>query len=405
MPMERGTKTGTTRRSIALAGLACLALLLSAAPASALDKERTTNHKFSRPLQVVQPPGEDERLFVVTQPGQVRVVEEDGRVRDRKFLDIREMVSFGGSSMSERGLLSLAFPPDYEASGLLYVFYSNLANDIRVVEFQRDPDDPYHALERTKRPVMKITRPADYRHNHYGGTLAFGPDGYLWVSIGDGGAKDPANLAQSLDSLMGKLLRIDPAPSPESNHTIPNDNPYAGPTPGKDQTWARGFRNPWRFSFDGSTLMIPDVGEDRYEELNAFPNYLDSRAENFGWSGYEGLRPFISSRRPPNANMPELAYCHPGVSSSMGCTVSFKGCSISGGAVSHDSTIPELAGRYVYGDFCNQRLRSTLPTDPTGANSTLSTFISPFSLTSVGTDNDGRIYMTKLNGRVLRLVP
>lgn len=401
MSLERGTRTGTTRRAIALAALACLALLLTAASATAIDKERVTNHKFSRPVQVVQPPGEDEKLFVVTQPGKVRIV-EDGHVLDQKFLDINEMIWFDGV---ERGLLSLAFAPDYQTSGLLYVFYSNTAGDIRVVEFQRDPEDENHALERTKRAVLKITRPADYRGNHYGGGLAFGPDGYLWVTTGDAGAKDPGNLAQSLNSLIGKLLRIDPEPSGGSNHTSPPGNPYFGPISGEDEIWARGFRNPWRFSFDGSTLMIPDVGEDRYEELNAFTNYLDSRGENFGWSGLEGLKTFIASRVPANPHMPELTYCHVGVTSSTGCTVSFQGCSISGGAVSHDPAIPQLAGRYVYGDFCNQRLRSALPSDPTGSNNTPGPFVSPQSLTSVGTDNTGRIYMTKIGGRVLRLVP
>jgi hypothetical protein len=397
---------------VAIASLAMAVMMIGAPSASAtLDRVAVVRHDFRRPVQVAQPPGDARRLFVVGQRGRVRLI-KDGHLLERSFLNIRDTVKTPTTIFDERGLLSIAFPPNYGdgTSGTtrnFYVFFVNHGNDIRVAEYRRDATSADHASASSKRIVLRMAHPSDRRRNHYGGQLAFGLDGKLYISTGDAGGDDPANRAQRLDVKWGKLLRIAPQASDTRSYTIPPDNPYYGEDPEDGAIWARGLRNPWRFSFGGQALLLPDVGEDRFEELNVFANPGEAKAVNLGWSGFEGPAEFISGRAKSidNHRAPDFFYCHDDTSHPA-CTpgAGFTGCTIIGGQVSHDPQLPSLAGRYVYGDFCTGDLRSLSPSNPTGTDEPLGVEVSDFGLTSFGTDNAGRIYMTHRNGTVYRLV-
>lgn len=367
-----------------------------------MERQQIHPHEFTRPVQVVQPPGDQSRLMVITQKGKVRVI-RDGQLLSRSFLDLRDQIAFAGGPNEERGLLSIAFPPDYQTSRRFYAFFTNNDSDIRIKEFLRSNQSPDLALKSSQRALFRIDHPSQRRRNHYGGQLAVSPAGKLFVSIGDAGGEDPGNRAQSLDSLFGKLLRVDPAPASGADHGVPPDNPFVGVPGARGEIWALGLRNPWRFSFDGTRLQLPDVGEERFEELNLFPSLISAKGVNLGWSGYEGPEVFHAGREPAVHRGPDFFYCHD--LEDPACTAGFAGCSIVGGAVAHDPALPELEGLYVYGDFCEGELRSLDPDDPVATDAPLDVIVSPFSLTSVGTDNAGAIYATSLTGRIYRLVP
>ncbi|MFP5388422.1 MAG: PQQ-dependent sugar dehydrogenase, partial [Thermoleophilia bacterium] len=239
---------------------------------------------FDNPTYVTGAPGYPKLLFVVEQPGIVEVLGPGRQRTERAFLDIRSLVGFGG----ERGLLSIAFPPDYKQSGRFYVYYTDRASNIRIDEFQRA--SATHAKLRSRRTVIEIPHPVNANHN--GGQLQF-LGNLLCLGTGDGGSGgDPPNNAQSKESLLGKLLRIDPRPSNGKPYSIPPDNPFVGRA-GRDEIYSYGLRNPFRFSFDTTTagqprIAIGDVGQNRFEELD----YLAvSRANgaNFGWDALEGF--------------------------------------------------------------------------------------------------------------------
>jgi glucose/arabinose dehydrogenase len=343
------------------------------------------------PAYLAQPPGDSTRLFVVRKPGVIRLL-KNGVLQPTPFLDIQDLVSENG----ERGLLSMAFPPDYSSSGLFYVYFTNNSGDIRVTEYERS-GNPDLADESTKRAVMKISHPNFGNHN--GGQLQFGPDGYLYAGTGDGGsAGDPPNNAQNKNSFLGKLLRIDPAPSKSKNHTVPTDNPFAGSIPGRGEIWSLGLRNPWRFSFDRSTgaLSLGDVGQARYEEIDyrEQPNAL--RGKNLGWSGYEGFAVFNRSRRPGSWTRPIHAYSHGNGN-----------CSITGGYVVRDEDLTTLYGRYIYADFCKGKLRSLVPHESGGTDDKwLGQNYVVSNPSSFAEDNAGNLYVMSLGtGRVFRLDP
>ena len=340
--------------------------------------------------------------MVVAQKGKVRVI-RDGKLLGRPFLDIRDQIAFVGGQNEERGLLSIAFPPDYQTSRRFYAFFTNNDSDIRIKEFLRSNQSPNLALKSSQRALFRIRHPSKRRRNHYGGQLAVSPAGKLFVSIGDAGGEDPKNRAQSLDNLFGKLLRVNPHPASGEDHGIPPDNPFVGVPGARGEIWALGLRNPWRFSLDGTRLQLPDVGEDRFEELNLFPSLVSAKGRNLGWSGYEGPDVFNAARVPAEHRGPDFFYCHD--VEDVACAAGFEGCSIVGGAVAHDPALPELEGRYVYGDFCEGELRSLDPDDPFATDAPLGVVVSPFSLTSVGSDNSGSLYATSLTGAVYKLVP
>ncbi len=339
---------------------------------------------YSSPLYVTAPPGDKRRVFVVEQGGRIMLRLGGKRVR-RPFLDLRSDVTAGG----EQGLLSMAFAPDYARTGRFYVYFTDRRGNERVQEFRRSSGNPNRASKSTRRQVMVM---ADPYPNHNGGLLLFGPDNLLYIGTGDGGAGgDPENRAQNLDSLLGKLLRIDPRRHGSSPYRSPASNPFVGRA-GRNEIYAYGLRNPWRFSFDRRTgdLYIGDVGQDEREEID-FARRGEARGRNYGWSCFEGTRRYDASRSCPGAVGPALDYGRAGGE-----------CSVTGGVVVRDPAVPDLAGRYVYGDFCVGRLRSfRIVGDKAADDRGLGLHVS--SLSSFGEDARGRVYATSLDGPVYRL--
>jgi glucose/arabinose dehydrogenase len=340
---------------------------------------------FRTPVHVTAPPGDPSRVMVVERNGRIRVV-RGGEVQRTPFLDIRGRV-IGGF---ERGLLSLAFAPDYVQSGRFYVYYTGRDRDQRVVEFRRRDAD--HADARSARTVLRM---ADDEPTHNGGQLAFGPDGQLYVGTGDGGGKGDRHgargNAQDLGSMLGKLLRIDPRPRRGRPYSIPARNPFRRRAGARDEIYAYGLRNPWRFSFDRNTgdLAIGDVGQDLWEEINFAPRGR-ARGANFGWRPFEGRARYTPGESAPGHVEPVIVHSHRNGS-----------CAIVGGVVVRDRGVP-LYGRYVYGDVCRRRLFSAT-LSAAGARAHRRTSLRISNVTSFGEDALGRVYVTSLQGRVYRI--
>jgi glucose/arabinose dehydrogenase len=341
---------------------------------------------FDAPTYVAAPPGDRRRVFVVEQPGTIRVV-RDGRKLRRPFLDIREDVSSGG----ERGLLSMAFAPDYARSRRFYIYYTDRDGHTRVEELRRSRGGADRADRGTRRQVLFQRQPFA---NHNGGQLQFGPDDLLYIGLGDGGSGgDPFGNGQSLGALLGKILRIDPRRRGGRPYTVPRSNPFTGRSGARPEVYAYGLRNPWRFSFDRRTgdLAIADVGENEVEEVD-FVRRGRGRGANFGWNAFEGRRRFSDASAPGHLP-PVLQTFH-----------SDGNCSITGGYVIRDRSLGSLFGRYVYGDFCRPVIRSArLRTGR--ARGDRATSLRVRSLSSFGEDARGRVYATSLDGPVYRLAP
>lgn len=375
-----------------------LSLLTAAGAQAAIDKEPVVAHSFNGPVYVAHPRGDSRRLFVVVQPGLIRLI-KDGALLETPFLDIRdrvEVLEFG----QERGLLSVAFPPNYgngagSTTRRFYVFFTNNDGDIRITELKRKRSTGDRASTGYSRTVLKIPHP---NPNHNGGQLQFGPDGYLYASIGDGGVGgDEENDAQNTEVLLGKLLRIDPLPSGASPYAIPPDNPFAGETPGRNEIYSLGFRNPWRFSFDGDDLAIGDVGEGSWEEIDFIDRQAASGA-NFGWSGYEGFEVFDEERADAISvhTEPVLVYPNPGGAGNPLAAVV-------GGYVVHDPALTGLTGRYLYTDAFSGELRSFDPANPSGTDAAAG--VSVFWPSSFGVDDANHVYVaSRGDGRVYRLI-
>jgi glucose/arabinose dehydrogenase len=344
---------------------------------------------FERPVLVTAPAGDRERLFVVEQTGAVRVV-RDGEVLAQPFLDLREHVTARGES----GLLSIAFAPDYAESGLVYAFYNareGAYGDIRISELRRRLDDPDVVDLSSERVLLTITKPYE---NHNGGMLQFGPDGYLYASVGDGdpGVVYPAGFfSQRLDSPLGSILRIDPRGA--DPYAIPPDNPFLDKAGARPEIWAYGLRNPWRFWLDAETgtLIVADVGSTSREELNLVA--AGARGLNFGWPCLEGTLVFDAG-----------ASCEDPVPPTLEWSRDDGLCAVIGGVVIRDARIPELAGRYLYGDFCAGTISAAsieggTITDPQKLG------VAVQRLTSFGVDGVGRVYATSSGGDVYRLDP
>ncbi|HEX7243993.1 MAG TPA: PQQ-dependent sugar dehydrogenase [Solirubrobacterales bacterium] len=390
-------------RRAALAG-ALLTLILPAC-GSAKSPEATEGRRqegvalkkigdFESPTYVTGAPGYPRLLFVVEQPGRVEVL-RNGRRLNRPFLDIRDRVGYGG----ERGLLSIAFPPDYRRSGHLYVYYTDDAGNIRVDEFQRR--SATRVARGSRRTVIEIPHPVNANHN--GGQLQF-LDNLLYLGTGDGGsAGDPPNNAQNRDSLLGKLLRIDPRLSGGHAYSVPWDNPFVG-GPGRDEIYSYGLRNPFRFSFDTTSdpghprIAIADVGQNRFEELD-YTTVAAAGGANFGWDAFEGFAPYTEENGgtpdPGGTVKPIMAYSHSRDGGS---------CSIIGGYVVDDPRLPSLRGRYLYTDLCSGQLRSLVPHLRHGAHDRR-LGLRVDSPSSFGEDDRGRVYVVSLEGPVYRLVP
>jgi glucose/arabinose dehydrogenase len=347
---------------------------------------------FDEPTYVAGAPGFPRLLFVVEQEGEVAVIRKGRRV-DRPFLDISGLVGAGG----ERGLLSIAFPPDYRQSGRLYVYYTDHAGNIRVDELRRA--SATRADPATRRTVIEIAHPVNANHN--GGQLQFLGD-LLYFGTGDGGSGgDPPNNAQNKESLLGKLLRIDPRPSGGRPYSVPADNPFVG-EPGRDEIYSYGLRNPFRFSFDTTSagrprIAIADVGQNRFEELD-YTSVAGAAGANFGWDAFEGDSRYSEENGntpdPGNTTKPIMAY---GRGRDGGT------CTIIGGYVVGQAGPPALRGRYVYADFCSGVLRSLAP-HLRRASDDRKTGLTVASPTSFGEDGRGRVYVCSQEGPVFRLV-
>ena len=334
---------------------------------------------FEMPVFVAQPPGSSD-LYVVEQTGRVRLV-RDGEVETA--LDIGDEVTASG----EQGLLSIAFHPSEE---LVYAYYTDSDQNQRVVEYGLSDDGSFE--EGSRREVLLME---DFAANHNGGLLLFGPDDHLYIGTGDGGdAGDPQRNAQDLGSLLGKILRIDPAASGSRPYSIPEDNPFAGRRGARPEIFAYGLRNPWRFSFDPESglMLIADVGQDSQEEVDIVP--IDGAAGvNYGWSAFEGTERFNEDQSAGGTTPPAFTYGREGGN-----------CSITGGYVVRDPALPSLNGRYVYGDFCRGELRSFVP-EPGGARGDRSLGLEVPQLSSFAEDGQGHVYATSLAGPVFQLAP
>lgn len=384
-------------------GLAALGVLCTT-PAWGQGVARSTlvASGLTAPLTVAAPEG-DERLFVAEEAGRVRIV-EGGSLLATPFLDIAAQVSTSG----EGGLLGLAFPEDFEISGSFLVYYTDLSRDSVISRFSVTAD-PNVADPNSEEVLLAIDQP-DAHSNHRGGTIHFGPDGFLWFATGDGGgSNDPEELAQNPASLLGKMLRIDVGPvfAPDSlvvsgeAYRIPIDNPFVGSGP-RDEIWAFGLRNPFRWSFDrlNGDLWIGDVGQGAREEVS-FEPFHDPGGRNYGWDVMEGTRCNTTdpaSAPPcndPSLTLPVYEYDH-----------SQGECSIIGGFV-YRADASLLRGLYFFGDYCTGRVFSYRPTDGnvvdrTGELGAAAT--SNFDLVSFGEDGFGRLLLVqRSSGAVYRI--
>jgi glucose/arabinose dehydrogenase len=340
--------------------------------------------RFDQPLTVTAARGDRSRLYVAEKPGRVQLL-VNGHEQSRPFLDISAAVN---SSGGEQGLLGLAFAPDYATSGLFYVDYTIGNNDIRVVRFKRSAGDPDVADASSARTVITIGHPGESNHN--GGQLAFGPEGLLYIGVGDGGNEgDPEGHGQNTGTLLGKILRIDP--SPAGGYTIPASNPFAREPGHRGEIWAYGLRNPWRFSFDSATgdLIIGDVGQDRFEEID-FQRAGHGAGANYGWNVWEA-RSRYKSGSAPHAVFPQIVAPH-----SQGY------CAIIGGFVVRDHSVRSLYGKYLFGDNCRPQIEAAKLTSG-GASGLHATGLRVQSTSSFGEDAAHHIYISSLAGPVYRL--
>jgi glucose/arabinose dehydrogenase len=321
----------------------------------------------------------DARIYIVEQPGKLRIVNTNGTL-GATVLDLTGTVATGGP---EQGLLGFTF----NANGTkLYVDYTGLNGDIHIVEYTMSGD-----TAGSPRELLLIPHPVFQNHN--GGEVIFGPDGKLYIGVGDGGgAGDPSGNAQNLNVLLGKILRIDPTPSGGRQYTIPADNPFANQAGKRGEIWMYGLRNPWRFSFDRVThdLWIGDVGQELYEEIDhAAPG---QKGTNWGWNLREGLHPYNGGAKPPGAQDPVVEKSH-----------ADGYCAIIGGFVYHSSAIPFLDGAYVYGDECRPPI-SALVRNGNTASAQRDLGVNVGNLTSFGESPNGDLYMLSLGGSVYKLV-
>lgn len=346
---------------------------------------------LSRPLAMAIRKG-DSNFYIAEKGGRVRAY-RSGRVRST-VLDIRGEVSSGG----EQGLLGLAFSPD---GSKLYVNFTDTDGDTIVREYGFSGGK---ADTGTKRTVLKVLQPYS---NHNGGDVVFGPDGYLYIGLGDGGSGgDPQNRAQNVNKVLGKMLRIDPEGTggttckdpidpelKEANYRIPADNPFVGRA-GCDEIWAFGYRNPWRYTFDRVTrdMVIGDVGQNAWEEIDFQPAGSNG-GENYGWRRMEGAHSY-GGGTPPDGHVPPIyEYSHGGGN-----------CSVTGGYVYHGSKIGVLRGAYVFADYCVGRLRAFVLDEGKAKNHR---FLGPqvSQLTSFGEDASGELYVMSLSGGFYRIDP
>jgi glucose/arabinose dehydrogenase len=333
---------------------------------------------LSRPVDIKSANDGSGRLFIIEKYGTIRIY-ENGQLLETPFLNIADRVDDSGNEM---GLLGLAFHPDYKQNGFFYVNYTGRGGNTFISRF--------HAVDNLTDPnsekiLLTVDQPFP---NHNGGALAFGPDGYLYIGLGDGGsANDPLGNGQNLNTLLGKILRID------VNHgdpyTIPSDNPFVN-ADARPEIWGYGLRNPWRFSFDRATgdLYIGDVGQDTWEEVDYVP--VGQGGLNFGWKYFEGNHHFIGENPPVSLHLtfPVAEYSHQ------------NGCSVTGGYV-YRGAMAEWQGIYLYGDYCKGTVWGLILTNGQWQSQVMSE--TNVTITSFGQDENGEVYFASDNGKIYRL--
>ena len=327
---------------------------------------------LTSPLFLTQPLN-DGRIFVVEQRGTIRIV-RNGVLQTAPFLDIAARVLSGG----ERGMLSVAFHPQYPSNKFFYVYFTALNGDIRIERFTTTAD-PEVADPASAKLILSVAHPVS---NHNGGLVAFGPDGMLWTALGDGGGGgDPDGNGQNYNALLGSMLRINV--NGGDPYAIPANNPFVGVAGRRGEIWAKGLRNPWRFAFDPPTglLYIADVGQGAREEVNVQP--ITSGGLNYGWNITEGLACYNATTcNQTGLTAPALDYTH-----------TAGGCSITGGYVYRGAAIPGLSGHYLYSDYCNRYIKSFRYSSGAAVDQKDWGITSPGNVTSFGTDFAGEIYV------------
>jgi glucose/arabinose dehydrogenase len=357
--------------------------VVAPAPGALNLKLETIATGLSSPLYITSPAA-DTRLFVVEQGGQIKII-QDGATLAAPFLDVSAKIFSGG----ERGLLSLAFHPQYASNRQFYIYYTDPNGDITVERYRAAANNPNQADAASGTLVIRIPH-RDYP-NHNGGQLAFGSDGYLYISTGDGGGGgDPLGSGQSFTSLLGKLLRLDVSAEP---YRIPQTNPYAGLAARREEIWAYGLRNPWRFSFDSadSKLYIGDVGQVEREEINVAD--VNEAGLNYGWNTTEGLSCYSGAICDKTGiTLPAIDHAHPGA------------VSITGGYVYRGSKIPDITGTYFYGDFGVGWVKSFVYRNGAATEQKDWPSLKVPNLASFGVDSVGELYVVSLAGTVYRIV-
>lgn len=343
------------------------------------------------PLFLTYAPGQADRLYVVEQAGRIMIVGMDGSVRSTPFLDIRSLISSGG----ERGLLSVAFSPNYVQNGTFYVDYTDLNGDTSIVRYKVS-SDPNVANASSAQIILHIAQPAA---NHNGGLLLFGRDGYLYVGMGDGGAGASGN-AQKKDMLLGKILRLDVDHLANGlQYGIPADNPFVGQAGVRPEIWAYGLRNPWRFSFDRANgdLYLADVGQNIYEELNYQPA-ASKGGQNYGWAIFEADSCYggdSACAAATGTTKPILNYTHQNGN-----------CVITGGYVYRGTRYPSLVGTYLFGDYCSGMIWGFAASQAKSGNVKATKLLdSNLQIASFGEDSAGELYVVSLSGTISKVTP
>lgn len=341
-----------------------------------------------RPLFMTHADDGSGRAFIVEQGGIIHVYHAEGA--RSTFLDVSDLVSVAANQnvYTERGLLGLAFHPDYAENGTFFINYTNRAGATVIARYQVS-DDPNVADAESGAIIFMLTQPFP---NHNGGHMAFGPDGYLYVSVGDGGAAgDPLNAGQNPQTLLGTIMRVDV--NSDDGYAIPDDNPFIDGVAGAPEVWSYGWRNPWRFSFDRATgdMYIGDVGQNQWEEIN-YEAADSAGGLNYGWKAFEATRIYDSNISAPSAVQPIAEYNHS------------EGCSVTGGYVYRGAAIPDLQGAYLYSDYCTGRIWYAYR-NASGAWVSDVFFDADMQVSSFGEDEDGELYLVNYRGSVHQLVP
>lgn len=330
---------------------------------------------LNAPVAIVALPGDSDRLFVVELAGKIRLV-KNRQLVDQPFLDLTSVVT---TKVYGQGLFNVAFDPDYARNGFFYVIYSDPQHNEVLARYSVSASNADQADAASGKILLTIAHPHDF---HYGGQLAFGPDGYLYISTGDGGtAYDKEGNAQNRHSLLGAVLRLDVDHG--DPYSIPPSNPYSGDSAARPELWAKGLRNVWRFSFDALTgdLYFADVGEAVYEEID-YQQAGDKGGENYGWPRYEGTHDILGGSK-TGLIFPVSEYTHIDAN-----------CAVVGGYVYRGTLLPELAGRYLFADYCSGQLWTLIQTK---GRWTLTALMKVnMNIAAFGQGNDGEIYAADL---------